>query len=524
MIRLLPAVLVGVVLAAPADSAQQPPAAHRKTTKAAATPAEQLVAEGVALLKAQRIDDAAARFDDAAHRDPSLATAHYYLGTVYEQRKDPAAAEREYRRTIELAPSMAAAHDRLGFVLGQQGHTDDAIASFERATTLDPTLSDAQYHLGATRWWINQAQLARPALEAAVRLDPQKAEARYYLGLTLRQLGDLDGAIAQLREIRVSRRRWRLRTSISGSRFAKPAMSMVRWRRCRRRCGSTPNVTTPPTRWGLPTCSAATRISPSRRFARWSNALQRTELRATISVRAYMQKGDLEAAVREFRELTTREPTNAEAFYNLGTALKQQDNFADAEQALRQSIRLRTDLPESHFTLGVVLWQTRHLEDAAASFREALAERPAYAEAHYMLGTVLRQLGQTDEAFAEFQRTLELDSDSAEAWLSIGQILQRRQDKPGSEKAFAEAARLRQKKADQQAATFAISTGMKQLAAGDVAGAVVQLKEAVRLDAQNAQAQYQLGRALQRSGETGQAKLAFDEARRLLAARSDHAK
>jgi cytochrome c-type biogenesis protein CcmH/NrfG len=185
---------------------------------------------------------------------------------------------------------------------------------------------------------------------------------------------------------------------------------------------------------------------------------------------------------------------------------------------------LRTDLPESHFTLGVVLWQTRHLEDAAASFREALAERPGYAEAHYMLGTVLRQLGQTDEAFAEFQRTLDLDSDSAEAWLSIGQILQRRQDKPGSEKAFAEAARLRQKKADQQAATFAVSTGMKRLAEGDVAGAVAQLKEAVRLDAQNPQAQYQLGRALQQSGETGQAKMAFDEARRLLAARSGHAK
>ena len=86
-----------------------------------------------------------------------------------------------------------------------------------------------------------------------------------------------------------------------------------------------------------------------------------------------MQKGDLEAAVREFRDLTAREPTNAEAYYNLGTALKQQDNFADAEQALRQSIRLRTDLPESHFALGVVLWQTRRPEDAAASFREALA-------------------------------------------------------------------------------------------------------------------------------------------------------
>ena len=92
-----------------------------------------------------------------------------------------------------------------------------------------------------------------------------------------------------------------------------------------------------------------------------------------------------------------------------------------------------------------------------------------------MLGTVLRQMGRQDEALAEFRATLEHDADSAEAWISIGQVLQRQKDADGSARAFAEADRLRKKKADAQAATFAMSTGAQKLAAGDVDGAIAQL-------------------------------------------------
>ena len=126
-----------------------------------------------------------------------LADAHYYLGIVREQERDLVRPPRASTgRAIALSP-MAAAHDRLGFVLGQRGMTDAAIAEFERAVALDPTLVEAQYHLGATRWWTKRPDLARPPLEAAVRLAPAHAEAHYYLGLTLRLLGDLDGALAR---------------------------------------------------------------------------------------------------------------------------------------------------------------------------------------------------------------------------------------------------------------------------------------------------------------------------------------
>ena len=94
-----------------------------------------------------------------------------------------------------------------------------------------------------------------------------------------------------------------------------------------------------------------------------------------------------------YRALIERDPANAEAFYNLGVALKQLDEFADAESHLRKACELDPALPEAPFTLGVVLWQTGRPSDALAEFRAAIARKPDYGQAHYMLGTILKQQG-----------------------------------------------------------------------------------------------------------------------------------
>jgi len=211
------------------------------------------------------------------------------------------------------------------------------------------------------------------------------------------------------------------------------------------------------------------------------------------------------------------DPPSAEAFYNLGVALKQKDDLAGAEAALRRAIDLdpQSALPEGPYTLGVVLWQTGRAEEAVPAFQRALAARTDYAEAHYMLGTVLKQLGKSDEALAELRETVRLQPRSAEAQLSIGQILRQRGDTAGASSAFAEADRLRKLKADDQAATFAVSAGLKKLAAKDLTGAIASFREAVRLAPEHAQAQYQLGLALQKAGASVEARKHLAEARRL---------
>jgi Flp pilus assembly protein TadD len=132
-----------------------------------------------------------------------------------------------------------------------------------------------------------------------------------------------------------------------------------------------------------------------------------------------------------------------------------------------------------------------------------------------MLGTLLLRADRLDEAMAEFRQVIVYDPELPEAHRSIADILRRRDDEPGAASAMAEADRLIQRRADVQASLFALGTARSLLKKNDIAAAIEQLREAVRLDATNAEAHWELGRALDRTGDGSGARKHLAEARRL---------
>ena len=75
----------------------------------------------------------------ALEADPTLAEAHTALATVnwgYEW--DWEAADKEYRRALELDPSSAVTHLRYAFYSASMGRFDDAVREGRRAQELDP--------------------------------------------------------------------------------------------------------------------------------------------------------------------------------------------------------------------------------------------------------------------------------------------------------------------------------------------------------------------------------------------------
>jgi Flp pilus assembly protein TadD len=60
-----------------------------------------------------------------------------------------------------------------------------------------------------------------------------------------------------------------------------------------------------------------------------------------------------------------------------------------------------------------------------------------------------------------------------------------------------------------------VSVGNRKLKEGDLAGAIAQYREAIRLAADNPQAHYQLAILLARRGNRDEARREFEEARRL---------
>jgi eukaryotic-like serine/threonine-protein kinase len=82
--------------------------------------------------------------------DPDLATAHHALAWVrYARHWDFAAAETEFRHSIELAPGDVTAHLWYGMFLAQRERRDEALRQFREARALDP-LADIVAQLGLT--------------------------------------------------------------------------------------------------------------------------------------------------------------------------------------------------------------------------------------------------------------------------------------------------------------------------------------------------------------------------------------
>src|SRR6185503_20199195 len=155
------------------------------------------------------------------------------------------------------------------------------------------------------------------------------------------------------------------------------------------------------------------------------------------------------------------------------------------------------------------------LAEAGAAFTAALKAKPDYAEAHYALGTVLQQQGKFDEAIAACRQALRYAPNAPEIHNTLGTALRQKGDMESARTEFQEAARLNKKKSDMQAAMFAINTGIARLKEGNIDAAIERLEAAIKLDPTNAQAHYNLAKALQQKGQREAARAAYQRARQL---------
>src|SRR6185503_2197398 len=154
-------------------------------------------------------------------------------------------------------------------------------------------------------------------------------------------------------------------------------------------------------------------------------------------------------------------------------------------------VALQPTLQEAHYTLGVIYWQQGKLDEAVTTFRQAIAVNPNFAEAHYTLGTVLQQKGETEAAISEFREAIKLAPRNPEIHNTLGNALRAKGDREGARAEFAEGARLQTLKSNNQAAMFALNTGVQRMKAGDVDGAIEMFEKSIGLDPDYAAAHYQ---------------------------------
>jgi protein O-GlcNAc transferase len=345
------------------------------------------------------------------------------------------------------APGRSAqSEDKIGFLLAVLGESAGAHEHFKQAISIDPGYAPAHYHLGAADWLADEKQEAIRELEIAVHLKPATSEYRYRLGIAYLNLSDFDKASDELKQA----------TNLDGA--GEPA-----WRSLAQALQAKGDLLTAisayqralqlkddddDARNELSALLVETR-QPGRGIEEANRVLKHDPHNFSAQMNlgyAYLKTGDYAKAEAAYQGAVQSNQTSAAPHYDLGIALKMQDQLDAARGEFRKAVALDPKLAEAQYSIGIIDWQSGDFPAMVSAMKAAIAMRPDYAQAHYMLGIALKETGSFDEAIAELREAIQLDPSTPGPFNTLGQILRRKGDQRGSAEAFATGARLKKEK------------------------------------------------------------------------------
>ena len=120
---------------------------------------------------------AKAAIDRALTLDPQLGEAYASLGKLQSYLDDNEAAEKSYRRAIELAPNYTTTYHWYSIFLRDQGRYEEAAEMIATAVQLDPMSPIIRQHLAVNFRTQGRNQEALEELEKAILIDPDFSRA-----------------------------------------------------------------------------------------------------------------------------------------------------------------------------------------------------------------------------------------------------------------------------------------------------------------------------------------------------------
>jgi tetratricopeptide (TPR) repeat protein len=135
---------------------------------------------------------------EALALDESDGQAHVVLAIEAQWYEwDWAAAERGFKRAIDLNPNDEGAHGYYSWYLAPMGRGDQALAEAERERQIDPLGSNQNFTLGSILVFTRQWDKAIEQLRSAIDLDANYWFDHCFLGRAYEQKGRLPEAIAE---------------------------------------------------------------------------------------------------------------------------------------------------------------------------------------------------------------------------------------------------------------------------------------------------------------------------------------
>ncbi len=147
----------------------------------------------------ERMSRAKAAAMKALAIDETLGEAHTSLARVIWQYDwDWAAAEREFKRAIELDPGSAFAHRIYGYYLTSMGRLDESLLKLKQAQHLDPLSLIINLNVGQQLDYAGRTDEAMAQFRKTQAMDPNFRETYHRLGDGYCRMGKYAEAVAEL--------------------------------------------------------------------------------------------------------------------------------------------------------------------------------------------------------------------------------------------------------------------------------------------------------------------------------------
>ena len=160
-----------------------------------------LTSLGWAFINANRFEEAAVPLRKAVELTPDFGEAQFLLGCVLQKQSKLNEAADRFRKALASDGRNAAAHLNLGLILMARREYADARREFDRALDLDKDNARVQAGLAELSLRQRQYQQAIAYAKRGLDLDPSETWCRRLIIMALRDQGQFDAAIEQVRQM-----------------------------------------------------------------------------------------------------------------------------------------------------------------------------------------------------------------------------------------------------------------------------------------------------------------------------------
>ena len=130
-----------------------------------------------------------------------------------------------------------------------------------------------------------------------------------------------------------------------------------------------------------------------------------------------------DAAIDSYQQALRIKPDYADAYYNMGIALKNKGDLEAAIDSYQQALRIKPDYADAYYNMGIALKDKGDLEAAIDSYQQALRIKPDYADAYNNMGIALKDKGDLEAAIDSYQQALRIKPDYAYAKANLVKLL-----------------------------------------------------------------------------------------------------